>query len=396
MSLAALRRQTPSSQAFDLRLCRPAPRARSLRRPNASQVRRILVWALATFVLVQVAVGFHLQDQPRDREYAARVERITRRTGPAAGSPLEVFALGSSRFQLGLRAAHLEKSLGAAVRQDVVAINFATPGGGPLTSLFTWRRLVRDGLHPDLALVEVHPALLSADRDAAGWELNERIWPAVRFTWSDLAFMESHASASRPGLRAEWLVKAAFPLHSRRFELVTDSAPQLLPYAARTEPPRLDDSGQIFIAEEEPSHERRERGLRQARAEYQETLLRFRLGGAGCEALRELLTDCRASGVPVALVLMPEGPEFRAWYPAPAWAEIHAWVRALSADHGAAFVDAHDWLGEEQFYDSHHLTGLAGARFTERLARQEIAPLASAYVRPRPTLAGLPVSADVE
>ena len=79
--------------------------------------------------------------------------------------------------------------------------------------------------------------------------------------------------------------------------------------------------------------------------------------------------------MPAALVLMPEGPSFRALYPARAWPEVRAWVGSLSARQAAPLVDARAWLPEEEFLDSHHLLPGGAARFTRRLGREFLLPL---------------------
>jgi hypothetical protein len=121
-----------------------------------------------------------------------------------------------------------------------------------------------------------------------------------------------------------------------------------------------------------------------ARQAYEEHLSGFRLGGPSAAALRELLELCRAEGISAALVLMPEGSEFRSWYPPAARAQIDHFLDELCRDCGAGVIDARLWLADEDFVDGHHPYPQGAARFSARLAREVIAPrLGRAGANPR-------------
>jgi hypothetical protein len=341
----------------------------------ARRAKLSVAWGLALLALLQVgaALGFFARHPGRsDPEYRARLERIRSRTGADAGNPLTLFVLGSSRSQLGLRAGRLEPMLSSALGRPVAAFSFSVAGGGPLTELFTWRRLERDGVRPDRVLVEVHPALLN-DCYPAGWELSETAWPLHRLSWQDLSFVEGHAGALRPGLRGDWLRSAAGSLHHGRVRVVSELAPDLLPFSFRLTAADLDPSGQIRLEDQPLKPEDRVPALAKARREYHGGLQRFR-PGPGCVHLRELLAACREDGVPAALLLMPEGPVFRSWYGPGVWPGVRKCLDELAGEYGVPVLDAREWMGEDDFSDSHHLTCSGATRFTERLAGEELAP----------------------
>ena len=112
-----------------------------------------------------------------------------------------------------------------------------------------------------------------------------------------------------------------------------------------------------------------------ARREYAPALREINPDGSAGRALRELLASCREARVPVALVLMPEGPTFRSWYPAGTLPTFRRWLEQVCPEYGAGFVDAEEWIGEDDFLDSHHLLRRGAERFTERLGREAILPL---------------------
>jgi hypothetical protein len=181
---------------------------RESRRTLASRrSRRIVLSVILLFTLGQVTLGLYLalrHPGKSDWDYWTRIERVRQRAGAGAGSPLKIFVLGTSRTQVGLRAGQLEDVLCDAIHRPVVAVTFSAAGCGPLTELFLWRRLQRDGVRPDVMLIEVHPALLNARIDP-GHELSESTWPVTRLSWSDLAFVERYAGCARPGLHREWI-----------------------------------------------------------------------------------------------------------------------------------------------------------------------------------------------
>jgi hypothetical protein len=110
----------------------------------------------------------------------------------------------------------------------------------------------------------------------------------------------------------------------------------------------------------------------------------FQLGGPALEALRETLAFCRRQGIRTAMVVMPEGPAFRSWYPPQVWPQARACVEELGREYGSAIIDARDWVGEEGFLDSHHLLAESASAFSARLAHEKIAPLLQHYQAPRP------------
>jgi hypothetical protein len=141
----------------------------------------------------------------------------------------------------------------------------------------------------------------------------------------------------------------------------------------------LDAFGQIQLEDLPTTAGRRKTALQAARREYWGGLQDFRMTdfppGSPFENLCELLDSCRQDGVRTVLLLMPEGPAFRSWYPPGLWPRIRERLGTVAVAHGAPLIDAHEWMAEDDFYDSHHLT-LAGATlFTERLGRAEFAPL---------------------
>ena len=104
-------------------------------------------------------------------------------------------------------------------------------------------------------------------------------------------------------------------------------------------------------------------------------LANYHPGGPACEALRELLTLCRDRNIPVRMVLMPEGGDFRSWFPQPGLERLMVFLNTTGAEFNAPLVNAREWLPDEHFYDSHHMFAAGAEAFSDRLVREAIVPI---------------------
>src|SRR5262249_33215294 len=101
----------------------------------------------------------------------------------------------------------------------------------------------------------------------------------------------------------------------------------------------------------------------------------YRLDQRPAAALDAILKLCRTERLPAALRVRPEGPAFRRLYSPGAWAQVEALLADLSRRHGVPIINAREWMSEDDFLDAHHLASSGAAVFSERLAREAIAPL---------------------
>jgi hypothetical protein len=266
----------------------------------------------------------------------------------------------------------MERQLRKALDFPVAVFNFGIPAAGPVTELLTLKRLLREGLRPDLLLIEVLPPQLAGQAPVAGGEL---AWlPVSRLKLVDLALLERYGTNG--GLRQAWWEAWPFPWYSQREALLSHVAPGWLPAHQRQDWFfSIDDSGWVNHPIDGLTAQRYRQGVAQARQTYQGPLAGFRLGGPSATALPELLDLCRRRGIPSVIVLMPEGSEFRGWYTANAWAQIDGYLSGLARRHEVPVVNARDWIGDEHFSDSHHLLPTGAALFTQRLGRTTVLPL---------------------
>jgi hypothetical protein len=362
---------------------------------RARRARWSLAAGVAFFAAAQLGLGLiieHYRPGIRDPEYLVRARRLRERiaTETAAGKaaaaerPLTVVALGSSRTLWAVKGDVLERHLQrptSVLPARVVVHNLAAVGTGPVTELLYFRRLLDDGVRPDLLLVEVYPPLLS-DKPLA--EVDESRIPNHALRAGDLELLARYGRVER---RAPWLAKWSSrlaPCHACRFDLALHFAPTLVNkhdprwfirqiyqsydgWGSGANLPRVDDAA-VLDAE---------------RRHYEELLAGFRVGRLPARALRELLQLCRDEGIPAALLLMPESRRFRDWYPEDAWPQLHGMLTGLRLEFGVPVIDARAWSPDCDFRDCQHLLAGGAEKFSRRLAFEVIGPLAEDVIAAR-------------
>ena len=270
-------------------------------------------------------------------------------------------------------ARHCEAKLTATPRPTSSGIQlWELPPPAQSRSLVYLNRLLAAGVRPNLVLVEVLPAMLA---DGHGgpverhWFLADRLLAAERATVIRYGF-------DAAAVEHRWWRSVLTPSATLRFQLVSRVAPSWLPWHVRFDWSRgADDAGWGTTQSQEAGEAQLAKGTGQARAEYAPTLADYHPGGPAVAALGELLAVCRAHSVPVRLVLMPEGEEFRGWLPTAGNDRLRAALGAVTAGTGVGVTDARDWLPNGDFYDGHHMFARGAERFTGRLTDAVIVPL---------------------
>jgi hypothetical protein len=336
--------------------------------------RLALVCALLAFLTLQLGLAVAIErwlPELRDPEYAYRARRLQRRALNTAERPLTVVMLGSSRTTLGFKAAQVERPLSEALHQPVIAFNLGFTGAGPLMQLIDLRRLLTLGVQPDLLLIEVLPPLLAGQTGE-----HELYRLPLNRTWlGELGILKRYGRQSFE-MYAAWWNDWPIPWYSHRYAIVSRFLPACLPYQRRMDWAFVtDDSGWAAAPVNQLSPAQQRQAVENARHEYSVYLDAFRIGGPACQALHELLDLCRQRQIGVALVLMPEGSEFRSLYSPAAWQQIDTFLAETSHKFGVPLVNAREWIADDNFTDSHHLLLRGATVFTERLGREVILPL---------------------
>jgi hypothetical protein len=349
-------------------------------RRRQHRMRRVLHslgWALLSFVLLQLLLGWRLESGSagrRDPDYALKEERLRALLPRRPGRPL-VVALGSSRTLLGLAAARVRPAL---------VFNFGLTGAGPLLERLCLTRLLAAGIRPDFVLVEVLPALL---HQADASPVEEDWLDGSRLRLDELAALwPDHSHPSR--LLGAWGRSRLLPCYRDRAGLGAGLGFKVPTAVALAE--GLDSHGWYqYPASRAPAANHRRR-LQMARAQYVSDNPagndRLRLAGGPAWALRALLARCRDEGIPAALLLMPEGSEFQGFLAAPVRAGLDAFLIELARSERVPLIDARNWVGDAGFWDGHHLLPEGAVTFTRRLEREVLPPLLEPSSVPPPLM----------
>jgi hypothetical protein len=336
---------------------------------------RAILWGLACFALLQLGLAVAIEvrmPELRDPYYGFKLERLQQKLPVQKEGGQLVVMLGSSRTAFGLMAGDLESQLSTDLGKPIRAFNFGIPGAGPVIHLLNLKRLLADGVRPDFLLVEVLPPLLCEHVEASP----EVKWlPANRLWHRELSLLDS-IGFSVAELRSDWWLGWPVPSHSHRFAIVSAFAPNWLPWDLRQDWGRgTDDHGWSAPLYQVKSPEERRQAVERAHQGYCDYLSKFRLGRTPCQAQREILEECRRQNIPVALVLMPEGPTFQSWYSSKARRQFESFLNRMCEQHAVPMIDARCWIGEEGFSDSHHMLVNGAKCFTRRLGREALVPL---------------------
>jgi hypothetical protein len=316
--------------------------------------RADLLWAIAAYALGQlgltVFIAACLPPAAGPACPHSLIAVLKQRQEEAPDRPLIVM-IGSSRVERGFDAQRLEEQS----PQPVIAFNLGIQASGPVNTLLVVKRMRAQGIRPDLLLVEVSPTLL-AEQCRERWE--EPTIHGDCLTYAELAALESYGcSAAR--LRHQWVQARLTPCYYHRR--------QLLEPAEESQVSRWG----LFSSQDDLAVPgmTRDRLLEFARLGHYDALQDFQLGAGLAQAVRDLAKLCRRDGISMALVWMPEGSVFRGWYPPRVRAELRDFVMQTCRAADLPFIDAQEWVADDDFSDCHHLRPSGAKVFTERLGQ---------------------------
>jgi hypothetical protein len=322
---------------------------------------------LTTFVLSSVALAAAAEVNPRVRDPISGDKLARLRAGVVAdpARPVVVF-LGSSRTGFAVQTLRAEERLGER-GCDIRCFNLGLPAAGPVGELITLNRVLAAGIRPTLVVVEILPAMLH-DSPAGQWE--QAFLTGDRLSAREVS-IASRFGFVREDLEDRWVKARLAPWWAYRFPLWGRIAPSWLPYQVRGDWGRASDAGGWNASiHDEVTAEEREKGEAQTRREYADRLAELAPGGGPAAALRELIATCRARGIALRLVLLPEGTLFHSLYGPGAEDRLQTLLHGLDVP----VVDARTWLPDDSFSDGHHLMRPGAGAFTDRLVTDLLLP----------------------
>jgi hypothetical protein len=346
---------------------KPIRGARVLQR----QGRATLLYALAALVLLQGGLRLGIDfcwPQLRDPPFEIKAQRLAQLIARAPRPPAIVIMVGSSVTSNAFKAKELEAFLARKLDRPAVAFNMSSLGSGPLTELVWTRRLLERGIRPDLVCIEVNPVLcncpdLPVDADR---------FPANILSEADLDVVERYSPDA--DLRRTWQQDRWIPAYRHRLMILNYLAHTLVPCQDQvpTWGGTTDDHFWVALPPRPPEELRQV--LPQVKAMHEGNLKQFAPGRSSVQALEELLGLLHAERIRAVVVLVPQGKTLRSLYAAEPLGAFVKRLTQLSREHDCAFLNAFDWLQEDQFGDSLHPTFQGAEVFSTRLAREALLP----------------------
>lgn len=329
------------------------------------RARGTLLAALAAFAALQLGMTVVMDDWLpvlHDPEYGYKLALLNRRLAERPHHALTLL-LGSSRSELGFDPESLPRLVSPDGREELV-FNFAITGCGPVQELQMLKRLLRHGVKPERLLIEVHPLMLHQE---SGFGEEQWIEPR-RMDWRDVLLVKDYVFKPYHFVW-RWCRCRLAPWYSNRFLILDRFARSWLDQHTPIHPWRgLSDYG--WLSFPAVTLEQRRRGTEHAKLEYAAMLNAYHVTEPADRAMHHLLRLCQAEQIEAALVVMPEGSEFRSYYTPASRRCFNDYMECLSREFALPVYDATEWCDDDDFWDSHHLVGAGAQRFSQRFGRQ--------------------------
>ncbi len=345
------------------------------RGPRRVRSRRALLWGMVTYCILQISFSVaSSQFWPWIREpvYGRKLVRLRKRLNHAPSDELEIVAIGSSRTLNGLQGDLAGSLLSRDLGRPVSLFNYGSPGAGLFTNLLHLRRLLYDGIHPNLVLIEVMPSLLY---DQGGViDLQKVLLPTLALRHDELGLLRRYSEQRRSEVRTEWWTAQASPIYHHRFDILSSLAPSLVPFQFRNDYLNgIQADGWFPLPPVAHTPEGRRKAAQGVLRDHAE-LKKFALSQARLSPLHEALLLCRNEGIDAVVLLMPEGPLLQGMYPQGDLPRIDKLVENCCRAWSVPFINAQNWFpSEEEFYDSLHLLPRGAQAFSRRLSAALVA-----------------------
>lgn len=341
--------------------------------PRAARARAGIAWGGFAFLLLYLLGSYFVEKGPakaRDPEFAAKFERLQARLQADPAKPL-ILMLGSSRTLLMLDAGSLHVNWDGTPAQ---VFNFGMKGSGPLLEHLCLERLLKSGVRPDLLLLEVFPALYNRPLDRS---LEEVWFQEGRLRHAEVTELRPfHSNTQRIWRR--WLrfrLKPWGGIERSLEDFLDPLGPDHPDHAGDYDLSIIDPFGwephfRTGITDAQRAYYRDI-----AKGQYRSAMGPYEPAANAFAALKSILDTCEQIHLPVALVMMPEGPFFRSFYPPGMQEHLTATFTRISQERRVLLVNARDWVPEEELYDSHHALPAGAERFSGRLRDEVLTPL---------------------
>ncbi len=338
------------------------------RRTVKRTARVTLFWAVFFLAVFHAGLLCFLEKRPalRDPLYHERLALLQQHLGAGREEkPALVVMLGTSRTGNAFCARQMQEKLSTDLERPVVAFNFGLAGTGPVMQQINLRRMLQQGIKPDLVLLEVLPFYFLDYGDKP-----------IEYDQLDLTRVSSEEmdvfakyGVPRDAYRRRWNEIRMNPWGEMKFHLLRRFRPSFVPPNLTLNwNANIDRWGWRSVDIETMPAEVYQPSLQRAFAEHGRFFPDFRFGAPAVQALIDTLEFCRVRDIPVMLVHLPEDSNFRAWYPPETRRLLEETFARIAREHGAQWIDAKSWVPDGHFFDGHHILKRGAMIFTERLA----------------------------
>jgi hypothetical protein len=349
---------------------RKKPKRRDRRRGFQARARGGVLVGIVLFVLVQVALRVTIEEyrpELRDPTFEIKYRQLTRLMHQFQQPPVTVLFMGSSMTAYGIKADMVDEPLSRVLGRSAIGFNLGINNGGPFTQLVYVRRLLRRGVRPHLVVLELTPIV----HDFADAPHDIARFPSSMLSRHDLDTVERFSC--EPHLRDEWWQSYLVPIYGHRLTILDQSARVFVPFNDRLEY-WLDMDSHGWRRVEIPSSESHRESLTRVKKTFGPRMRDYEVGRPPLRALREVTDLLAQARIPTVMVVMPEGPLLRSCYGPGSLKPLMDEFANLSRAQGFPIVQAREWIEEEKFTDSFHLTHEGATELTERLVREVICP----------------------
>lgn len=348
-------------------------RASRLRtRTSRARGRSAILVAIVVFVALELGMGLGSEYYPRLRDpfYGDKLVKLKHKFAQHPEAPT-VVVLGTSRTGFGFHGARVDERVRNQGLQ-VVTFNYGIPASGPITHRLYTRRMLADGVKPDLLVVELLPSMLAQLNDGSPWE--SQFVFGDRFTRDEVTLLCQYGYPEEP-TRERWRGATFNPWYTLRFQLLGRVVQSWIPWHLRYDWSRgCDESGWGTPLRDQATPAEHARGAEVARGEYGPVLADLKPTGPALQALKDLITECQQHGVTVQILWMPEDDTFQSLYPRHVQERIDTVLATLCQEHNVEVINARDWIDASMFSDGHHLLRPGAMAFSDRFAEEVVIP----------------------
>ena len=329
--------------------------------------RRVLLWALGLFVLLQQGIGLILDRRVVEMRFTVLRPHLARLQ---AGAPPDIVCLGSSRTGSSIIDGELTRVLRAETGDAKLrAFNSAIPVGDTVAVDFVVGQLLTRGIRPRLVVLELLPEEVNRTNTWVPTHIFRQL------TWADVPEHLRNIVTTSNLLR--FLTSRLLPTYAFRKEILREVG--LVPGPPEMQPIGDPDAGsnldwfRILGADKLPPAEAAVR-TRAGTWGIQKDLVNYAIGGPSRAALERTLTRLRAAHIEVLLLGIPVATAHREQYTPEIERDFQNYLHDLRERFGVRYVDCRASLADELFLDHHHAMPAGGVQFAGILGRDVLAP----------------------